>query len=190
MNCQWRWQPLKHIPRCIGCGITVGGVSENVPDGPVVNGQPSLQWRKTNWDRELAVVEKILDADARNCGWNFILLIMFLTFLKQVHAWNYRRYIMASMPVQRPGIAELAYTTRKISASFSNFSAWHQRSKVFSSLWNTDQLDPVQSREEGESLPKFHLFTMFTYHTKNLILCTMPCLLIQTTKVLGSITGG
>ncbi|KAF8842568.1 rab-protein geranylgeranyltransferase [Paxillus ammoniavirescens] len=115
---------------------------ENVPDGPVVNGQPSLQWRKTNWDRELAVVEKMLDADARN-------------FL----AWNYRRYIMASMPVQRPGIAELAYTTRKISASFSNFSAWHQRSKVFSSLWNTDQLDPVQSREEEFDLVHNALFT-------------------------------
>ncbi|KAF9239665.1 rab-protein geranylgeranyltransferase [Melanogaster broomeanus] len=107
---------------------------ENVPDGPVVNGQPSLQWRKTNWDKELAVVEKMLNADARN-------------FL----AWNYRRYVLASIPVQRPESAELAYTTRKISASFSNFSAWHQRSKVYSSLWNTGQLDPVQSREEGES---------------------------------------
>ena len=40
---------------------------ENVPDGPVVDGKPSLQWRKANWQRELAVVEKMLDADARNC---------------------------------------------------------------------------------------------------------------------------
>ena len=40
---------------------------ENVPDGPLVDGKPSLQWRKANWQRELAVVEKMLNADARNC---------------------------------------------------------------------------------------------------------------------------
>ncbi|KAG6379130.1 rab-protein geranylgeranyltransferase [Boletus reticuloceps] len=115
---------------------------ENVPDGPVVDGKPSLQWRKANWQRELAVVEKMLDADARN-------------FL----AWNYRRYVLASMPEQRPVMTELAYTTRKISASFSNFSAWHQRSKVYSSLWNTGELDPIQSREEEFDLVHNALFT-------------------------------
>ncbi|KAF9228667.1 rab-protein geranylgeranyltransferase [Gyrodon lividus] len=115
---------------------------ENVPDGPVVNDQPSLQWRKTNWDKELAVVEKMLDVDARN-----------------FHAWNYRRYVLASMPAQRPEIAELTYTTRKISASFSNFSAWHQRSKIFSSLWNTGQLNPVQSRKEEFDVVHNALFT-------------------------------
>ncbi|KAG8217311.1 hypothetical protein J3R82DRAFT_5406 [Butyriboletus roseoflavus] len=105
---------------------------ENIPDGPMVDGEPSLQWRKATWQRELAVVEKMLDADARN-------------FL----AWNYRRYVLASMPEQRPITTELVYTTRKISASFSNFSAWHQRSKVYSLLWNTGEFDPVNSREEG-----------------------------------------
>ena len=40
---------------------------ENVPEGPVVDNKPSLQWRKANWQKELAVVEKMLDADARNC---------------------------------------------------------------------------------------------------------------------------
>lgn len=70
----------------------------------------------------------------------------------QVLAWNYRRYVLASMPDQRPLITELAYTTRKIGASFSNFSAWHQRSKVYSSLWNAGELNPINSREEGMSL--------------------------------------
>jgi len=115
---------------------------QNVPDGPVVDGKPSLQWRKANWQRELAVVEKMLDADARN-------------FL----AWNYRRYVLASMPDQRPIITELAYTTRKIGASFSNFSAWHQRSKVYSSLWNAGELDPLHSREEEFDLVHNALFT-------------------------------
>lgn len=70
----------------------------------------------------------------------------------QVHAWNYRRYVLTSMPDQRPVITELVSTTRKISASFSNFSAWHQRSKVYSSLWNSRELDPVNSREGGMCL--------------------------------------
>ncbi|KAN0075348.1 hypothetical protein V8E55_011371 [Tylopilus felleus] len=115
---------------------------ENVPDGPLVDGKPSLQWRKANWQRELAVVEKMLNADARN-------------FL----AWNYRRYVLASMPEQRPLETELAYTTRKISASFSNFSAWHQRSKVYPLLWNNGHLDPLKSREEEFDLVHNALFT-------------------------------
>jgi geranylgeranyl transferase type-2 subunit alpha len=67
-----------------------------------------------------------------------------------VHAWNYRRYILANMPAQRPDKYELAYTTRKIESSMSNFSAWHQRSKVLSSLWDSGELVPSKSREEGE----------------------------------------
>lgn len=40
---------------------------ENVPDGPERNGVPSMEWRQANWDKELFVVERMLDADARNC---------------------------------------------------------------------------------------------------------------------------
>ncbi|KAG9318253.1 rab-protein geranylgeranyltransferase [Chiua virens] len=119
-----------------------GWCLENIPDGPEVDGAPSLQWRRTTWKKELAVVEKMLDADARN-----------------FHAWNYRRYCLASMPDQRPLATELAYTTRKISASFSNFSAWHQRSKIYSALWNAGELDPVKSREEEFDLVHNALFT-------------------------------
>ena len=108
----------------------------------------------------------------------------------QVHAWNYRRYVLASMPDQRPVITELAYTTRKISASFSNFSAWHQRSKVYSSLWNSRELDPVNSREEGVCLLCARDAVILTRWTKSLNSYTMHCLLTQTTKVRGSIIGG
>ena len=66
-----------------------------------------------------------------------------------VHAWNYRRYVLASMPVKRPEGAELAYTKRKIEANFSNFSAWHQRSKVLGAMWSSGKLDRSKSIEEG-----------------------------------------
>ncbi|KII88727.1 hypothetical protein PLICRDRAFT_41947 [Plicaturopsis crispa FD-325 SS-3] len=120
---------------------------ENVPDGPGGNdseGDPH-GWKKANWDRELFIVQKMLDADARN-------------FL----AWDYRRYVLASMPVPRSDASELAYTRRKIDANFSNFSAWHQRSKVFSSMWASGTLDPTKSREQ-----EFELVTNAMYTDPN-----------------------
>lgn len=67
-----------------------------------------------------------------------------------VIAWNYRRYVLSSMPFPLPESSELAYTTRKIEASFSNFSAWHQRSKVYTSLWASGHLDRAKCQDEGE----------------------------------------
>jgi hypothetical protein len=40
---------------------------ENVPEGPGQEGAQIYGWKKSNWDRELFVVEKMLDADPRNC---------------------------------------------------------------------------------------------------------------------------
>ncbi|KAF8495398.1 rab-protein geranylgeranyltransferase, partial [Gautieria morchelliformis] len=91
---------------------------EHIPDGP---DQDLDGWRRTNWTKELYVVEKMLDADARN-----------------FHAWNYRRYVLASLATTQSPALELAYTTRKIELNFSNFSAWHQRSKVYTDLWERD----------------------------------------------------
>ncbi|CUA69047.1 protein geranylgeranyltransferase type II [Rhizoctonia solani] len=88
-----------------------------IPDGPH---EAEKSWKSMVWARELAIVEKMLDRDPRN-----------------FHAWNYRRYALASMPEsdRRSPESELAYTTRKIEQNFSNFSAWHQRTKVFGVLW-------------------------------------------------------
>ena len=40
---------------------------QNIPDGPLVDGQPSRKWMTTSWDKELAVVENMLNTDPRNC---------------------------------------------------------------------------------------------------------------------------
>lgn len=87
-------------------------------------------WQKAAWDREMYIVEKMLDADPRN-----------------FHAWNYRRYILSESPTPRPLSAELAYTTKKIESNFSNFSAWHQRSKVYAQMWESGEADVEGSKE-------------------------------------------
>ncbi|KAF9049343.1 protein prenylyltransferase [Hymenopellis radicata] len=113
---------------------------ENIPEGPEVD--DPLGWRKAYWDKEMIVVERMLDVDPRN-------------FM----AWNYRRYVLASMPVPRSELAELAYTLKKIESELSNFSAWHQRSKVLTALWSDGRLDPVESREAEFDILHNAMFT-------------------------------
>jgi len=104
---------------------------ERIPeDDSTDEGSDPLRWQRQTWSHELLVVEKILDRDARN-----------------FHAWNYRRYILKSMPslgpssLTRTPTTELAYTRKKIESNFSNFSAWHQRTNVYTV---TEQLkDPA-----------------------------------------------
>ncbi|KAI0374748.1 rab-protein geranylgeranyltransferase [Pilatotrama ljubarskyi] len=113
---------------------------QQVPEGP--SKADPHGWRQAYWNKELFVVERMLDADPRN-----------------FHAWNYRRYVLAEMPVKRSETSELAYTKRKIEANFSNFSAWHQRSKVLTSLWDAGKLDRKKSLEEEFDLVKNAMYT-------------------------------
>ena len=129
---------------------------ENVPDGPGSEGETIHGWKKANWDRELYVVENMLDRDARNCEClNGLVcprsnnLQLSLTF-REVQAWDYRRYVLASYPNPRSTSDELAYTKKKIESNFSNFSAWHQRSEVYMSNANTREL-LQQAKESGLS---------------------------------------
>ncbi|KAL9715020.1 Rab geranylgeranyltransferase [Leucoagaricus gongylophorus] len=106
---------------------------ENIPAGPgAVDEENANEWQKSVWENDLFVVERMLDVDARN-----------------FHAWNYRRYILANTPKARTPKSELVYTKQKILSNFSNFSAWHQRSKVLSSLWTSGKLDESKSKEKG-----------------------------------------
>lgn len=55
-----------------------------------------------------------------------------------VHGWDYRRYVVEKLrqeakdeeQVAKLTQGEFDFTTRKIKQSFSNYSAWHQRTRL------------------------------------------------------------
>lgn len=70
------------------------------------------------WEQELGLASKMLAKDQRN-----------------FHAWSYRRWVVAQL--EGPDLgggsmveSEFKYTTDKIHANLSNFSAWHTRSQL------------------------------------------------------------
>ncbi|KZS99175.1 rab-protein geranylgeranyltransferase [Sistotremastrum niveocremeum HHB9708] len=114
---------------------------EHVPEGPGEDGDSREGWRRDNWNKEMFVAEKMLDRDPRN-----------------FHAWNYRRYIVASWPSIRTKDDELKYTKKKIQSNFSNFSAWHQRSKVLGAMW---EVTPATRTEQDEGMSSHHTYSRF-----------------------------
>ncbi|KAF9328755.1 hypothetical protein BG006_008113 [Podila minutissima] len=81
---------------------------------------------KPRWDKELGMVGKFLEMDARN-----------------FHGWDYRRYIIRQVDLQdgqnkdtvlARAQTEFDFTTAKISQNFSNYSAWHNRSTLLGKL--------------------------------------------------------
>ncbi|GAA6003834.1 hypothetical protein JCM10207_006429 [Rhodosporidiobolus poonsookiae] len=97
-----------------------------------------------DWGVEMKMVELYLEKDGRN-----------------FHSWDYRRYLISSIqslapsehrtkPLPHPSTeSELAFTTRKISANFSNFSAWHYRTKMLAKLWEEKGWGPdAEERRE------------------------------------------
>ena len=99
------------------------------------------------WQQELALAGKMLTLDSRN-----------------FQGWGYRRTIVSaleSIALQAEGSttpmteAEFEYTTKMINSNLSNFSAWHNRSKVIPRLLDERGADHKARRiflDEGEQL--------------------------------------
>ncbi len=109
------------------------------------------------WARELFMVEKMLEVDARNCKLRrppSELISIDQNNVYTVHAWNYRRYVLSSLPASfkpaKTAFTELKYTTKKIESNFSNFSAWHQRTKVLGKLW--DEMEGEDGEREKRKM--------------------------------------
>ncbi|KIY64362.1 protein prenylyltransferase [Cylindrobasidium torrendii FP15055 ss-10] len=60
----------------------------------------------------------------------------------------------------RPQTEELEYTMKKIESNISNFSAWHQRAKVLSTLWADGTVNQTKSRTEELELVKNGIYTV------------------------------
>ncbi|KAI1343638.1 protein prenylyltransferase [Xylariaceae sp. FL0016] len=81
------------------------------------------------WNAELGLASKMLSKDKRN-----------------FHAWGYRRYVVArleSPELLAKSLAEdeFAYTDQKIKEDLSNFSAWHNRSRLMLRVLDERQAD-------------------------------------------------
>lgn len=61
------------------------------------------------------------------------------------------------MPVQRPLTEELNYTQSKIESNFSNFSAWHYRTKTLAAIWEENNSSPEDIKKAKDK--EFELVT-------------------------------
>lgn len=108
-----------------------------------------------NWNRELAIVSKILDMDARN-----------------FHGWSYRRFIISSIEEQTSqsqSPSEFQYTTKLINKNFSNYSALHNRSQLIIKMF-ADPSTKKQSPELAELFSsKLHFLKKELDYFKNAI---------------------
>lgn len=91
------------------------------------------------WETELGLIGKMLHRDSRN-----------------FHAWGYRRFVVEQLENPQLGgesmvEAEFAYSTSKIEANLSNFSAWHHRSQLIPRLLKERNADDQARRSFLES---------------------------------------
>lgn len=124
-----------------------------------------------NWKFELAIVLKLLEADSRN-----------------FHGWHYRRYVVLNIEKKaveaahsaaeqnlaalKINLDEFRYTSSKIKKNISNFSAWHNRSKLIPRIFGLLRLlsDPSPLKSEyDEELTLFSTPLILLTHELDLV---------------------
>lgn len=113
---------------------------------------------EAGWEYELAIVLKLLELDSRN-----------------FHGWHYRRYVVKHIEINTLAhaaegdqkvlaeltinLGEFGYTTSKINKNISNFSAWHNRTKIIPKIFDL-LLHKVDLQSLGaENLQVLQLFS-------------------------------
>lgn len=110
------------------------------------------------WEEELGLVGKMLSRDSRN-----------------FHGWGYRRRVVQSLESlalqgQSMSKQEFDYTKKMIGANLSNFSAWHNRTKLILKILDEQQgSDEERRRMLDDGLP----FLSFHFHSTNVNGCIL-----------------
>lgn len=87
-----------------------------------------------DWKAELKLCTRYLELDERN-----------------FHCWDYRKTVAERSKV--PDISEYQFTLEKIEANFSNYSAWHLRSKLLPKIFpDQDKKLPINEAKHKEEL--------------------------------------
>lgn len=96
-----------------------------------------IEKAKLAWENELRLVNRMLGRDNRNFhGWNYRRLVT-----KNLHELIKEQQSTPEESQQREKLVEqeFLYTEKMINTNLSNFSAWHQRSKLIPILLNKKQ---------------------------------------------------
>lgn len=119
--------------------------------------EQQAEGRLWEWNNELKMVESLLKLDSRN-----------------FHAWGYRRQLLTLMNYKDSRdtvktfphvlsrdqlLKEKTSTLHFIENNFSNFSAWHQRTKILSQLWKIDGGVSKDDLDEEFELVKQAMYT-------------------------------
>ena len=94
-----------------------------------------------DWLMEKKLCDQFLKYDERNC--KLISCNIITLFILTVHCWDYRRYVAAKANLSAD--EEFQFTSQKIEANFSNYSAWHYRSKLL------PRIHPGDNQEVSET---------------------------------------
>jgi geranylgeranyl transferase type-2 subunit alpha len=65
--------------------------------------------------------------------------------VRNFHCWNYRRHVVIQGKFSL--LDEFAFTTKKITENFSNYSAWHLRSDLITRIWSGEELKERLEKE-------------------------------------------
>jgi hypothetical protein len=114
-----------------------------------------------------------------------------------VHGWGYRRYVVGQMrkcqlDTSEIDAKEFEYTSTKIKQSFSNYSAWHYRSKLLPSIMkdmSDEERATVGKNGKVNSVVIDATYIILTVPQSSILSRTLYILSLMI-SLLGSIIGG